>query len=516
MRDLRFSSLNIPGIGWIFVYFGETEYPMPLPVYSADQIRAIDAFTMANEPVSSMDLMERTAAVCLRQLLPYLNPAKKITVCCGSGNNGGDGFVIARLLQDLHLNTEVFLMPFSPLSDDCALNLEKISGVRRIGSAGDFPVLKAGDQVIDALFGVGLNRKPEGLAADLIMHINNSGAAIFCVDMPSGLPADVLPDHNCIIRAKRTVTFQFPKLTFLLPETAAYAGDWEIADIGLIVPDDITSGLYVVQSEDVVPLFPERPRFSHKGTYGHGLLVAGSFGKAGAAILSATAALRSGIGLLTVHTAGKNIPVVQATVPEAMCLPEMIGNTVSTGHVEYGSYTAIGCGPGLGTEKFALSVLEQLADLGLPSVIDADALNLIASYKELLRKFDSPFILTPHPKEFERLFGETENSSERLRRLRQSAQKYACVIVLKDAVTAAAMPDGRVFFNVTGNPGMATGGSGDVLTGILLGLLAQGLSAEQAALAGVYYHGKAGDAAALMFGEYTMKAGDIIRFLRFP
>lgn len=490
---------------------------MSHPVFSAAQIKAIDAATITGEPVSSIHLMERAARACVEAFRPHLSPLlhHHVHVFCGPGNNGGDGLAIARMLREVGYHVFVYLVPFKSLTPEAETNLQLLDYVQTINSAEDFPAIFPTDTVIDALLGIGAAREPEGILKTLIAHINGSGVRVLAVDLPSGLPADGIPEHETIVKADFTATFQFPKLSFFLPETAAYVGRWGVVDIGLsaegILEQDTPTFHLGCQPEQ---LLRPRYRFTHKGTYGHGLLIAGSKGKMGAAILAAKAALRSGAGLLTVHTPASGLSALQVAVPEAMCSIDDYDDHIASFPLKIEAYTAIGMGPGIGKEEDTLFVLRQLLTAHSNVVLDADALNLLAENPALLERLPEQTVLTPHPKEFARLFGETADSVERLQLLRDSAEKYRCTIVLKDAITAIAVPDGTVYFNTNGNPGMATGGSGDVLTGIVLGLLTQGYPAETAAKIAVYFHGKAGDDAAILHGQNGLIAGDLVQQLR--
>lgn len=489
---------------------------MPIKILSAQQIRLVDAATIRNEPVSSLDLMERAAQNCLEAFLPYLYLGQPIHVFCGSGNNGGDGFVIARLLKIMEFDVFTWFVTFSEPTPECAANKARATGVVELVTAADFPDLTAGLTVIDALLGTGTSRAPEGVLKALIEHINASSAQVLSVDIPSGLPADFIPEWETAIAAGFTATFHQPKLTFFLKETAVFAGNWRCIDIGLDQKalDQQNTRYFQLDDAFVTSLVIPRQRFSHKGTYGHGLLIAGSKGKMGAAVLSSKAALRSGIGLLSAHIPAIGLNVLQTAVPEAMCFPDPNEERVSRLFADWEAYSAVGIGPGLGTHDDSLHVLSDVIAHHSTVVIDADALNVLAAHPQLLENLPEHTVLTPHPKEFERLAGNSVSTGDRLDRLVHFAQAYRCTVILKDAISAVATKDGKVYFNTTGNPGMATGGSGDVLTGIVLGLLAQGYSPEHAAMIAVYFHGKAGDAVAAERGQAALIAGDLVESLR--
>ncbi len=486
-----------------------------MKILSAEQIREVDRLTIANEPISSLDLMERASRTFTEALLPYPDQAETIHIICGSGNNGGDGLAIARMLREKGFSVDVYFIVLGKQTDDCTANLQRSGAVKTVHSIADFPELNAANVVIDAMLGAGASRAPSGLVESMISHINKSPATVFAVDLPSGLPVDTVPRWECV-QADYTFTFQMPKLTFFLKETAAFAGNWSVLDIGLDnkAIEKQETRYHYIDPVAVNQLVRLRERFSHKGTYGHGLLIAGSKGKTGAAVLSARAALRSGIGLLTVHVPESSYTILQTAVPEAMCLTDTNTDFITHLTTDLTVYNAIGIGPGIGTEPETLAGLQQVLTVYQKTVIDADALNLLAANKHLLNELPETCILTPHVKEFERLAGKSTTMSERLELLSRFAVENRCVVVLKDAITAIADINGAIWFNATGDPGMATGGSGDVLTGILLGLLAQGYSAIDAAKIGVYFHGKAGDESAQDRGEAAVIASDLIDHLR--
>ncbi|HSV88325.1 MAG TPA: NAD(P)H-hydrate dehydratase [Bacteroidales bacterium] len=491
-----------------------------MKIPDADQIRAIDVYTIDYEPISSIDLMERAASKCFSRIKKQIRQKQKVVVFCGPGNNGGDGLAIARMLAGTGHNVEAYLMPHSEQhSAEYLVNLKRLKKIRNakivnLQEQENLPEIPGDALVVDALFGTGLNRPLEGFPSTLVQQINKSGAKIISIDIPSGLFIDDNRGNNykSIIKASQTLTFQFPKLAFLLPENENYVGQWEILDIGLH-NDAIKSTNtkhHLTEANDIRSFYRPRSKFSHKGNYGHALLLAGSEGKAGAAILASGAALRSGLGLLTVHLPANLLPILQAALPEAMCRadsdPQKITNT---GDLE--SFNAIGFGPGTGTDTRTCNALKLLIqNSGIPLVIDADGINILAQNPTWFAFLPKGTILTPHPKEFERIAGKSTDGFQRLELGRAFAFKYSVYLILKGAHTAIICPDGHIFFNSTGNPGMATGGSGDVLTGIILGWLAQGYSPFQAALMGVYLHGMSGDLAAARLGKEGMLAGDII------
>ncbi len=487
-------------------------------VLTSDQQRKADGYTILNEPISSIDLMERASVEFVKSIIPYIHGKQTIHVFCGTGNNGGDGLAVARLLREKGCATHIYLIRYSKdLSADCRMNLAKLSDVKEITDAKEIPAIHSDHVIIDAIFGTGLSRPIEGLAADVINVMNNSMARTLSIDIPSGLPCDDVPfEKGAVVRAHFTATFERPKLAFFLPESASFIHEWKVISIGLnqeFIKSLPCKNYYISEHLFHCKIKP-RLRFSHKGTYGHGLLIAGSLGKMGAAILSAKGALRSGIGKITVHVPKSGNDIIQISVPEAMCTLDENLDKITTLPL-LTDYNAIGIGPGLGQGEHTFNLLSSLfKKINVPLVLDADALNTIASHPELLVHLPPNSILTPHPKEFERMAGPSKNSIERLRLLKEFSSKYAVITILKDAITVVCFPDGRLYFNITGNPGMATGGSGDVLTGIILGLLSQEYSIEDSALIAVYFHGLAGDTATKHFGEKGVIASDIIDFIR--
>ena len=465
--------------------------------------------------------MERAAQACTAWLVQHY-PAQKICkIFCGKGNNGGDGLAIARQLHQKGFQTFVYILEFGKLgSADFQTNLQQLHGlpitVQFIQSLDHFPDLENDDFIIDALYGSGLHNPLDGLSAALVQHLNNSGASVISIDVPSGLFMDVSSIGNVIIKAHYTLTFEVYKLALLMAENAPYIGEVQVLPIGLhpTYAESESSPYQLTTLKGILNIFKKRSKFAHKGTYGHALLMGGSLGKTGAIVLSAKAALRSGVGLLTVYVPQSSYTILQISVPEAMTLLDVANNYITGVPPDLQKYKAIGVGPGLGTEaetKHTIRTLLQNVSGGL--VLDADALNCLAQEKDLLEELPPLTILTPHPKEAERLFGACQNDFERMEQAQHFAKKLNCIIVLKGHHTFIALPNGQGFFNSTGNAGMAKGGSGDVLTGILTSLLAQGYTPEDAAILGVYLHGFAGDLAAAALSAEAMLPSDLIKFL---
>ncbi|AHJ95889.1 bifunctional ADP-dependent NAD(P)H-hydrate dehydratase/NAD(P)H-hydrate epimerase [Hymenobacter swuensis] len=493
-----------------------------MKLLSPAQTRALDQATSKAQGITSLELMERAATTLLDWLLTTLQPTytTPIHLFCGPGNNGGDGLALARLLHEAGYVAHVWLLPAERYSADFTANRHQLpDGIscQELDTAR-LPDLPAGAVVVDALFGAGLNRPLTGLAAAVVAYLNAAAAFTVAVDIPSGLFADAAQEpDSAVVQAQYTVSFELPKLAFLLPQNAGFVGEWHILPIGLepVVIHKTAVDNYYVDAAFLQGRLPARPKFSHKGTFGHALLLAGSRGKVGAAVLAASACLRGGVGLLTVRVPEVGYFILQTTVPEAMCLTDPAPDFL-TELPDLQPYAAVGMGPGLGQAEASREVLRQLLHKAkVPLVLDADALNLLGANRDLLDLLPPDTLLTPHPKEFERLTGEpARDDYHRLEQLRAFTRQRRCYCVLKGAYTVLATPDGIIYFNSTGNPGMATGGSGDVLTGLLLALRAdKRLSPLNAALLGLYAHGRAGDLAARETGEAGLVAGDLVRFI---
>jgi hydroxyethylthiazole kinase-like uncharacterized protein yjeF len=493
-----------------------------MKILSASEIRQWDQFTIEHEPVSSINLMERAAAECVHWLMRHYPDAESFVVFCGKGNNGGDGLAIARMLIEKKYTVNIYILEFGHKgTDDFQANLSRLqilssAAIHFIQSAQHYPSFSPGDVIIDSLFGSGLNRSLEDVTAKLVDHMNQSSNDIIAIDIPSGLFVERSSKGNSIVKAKHTISFQCYKPAFLMAENAPFIGEVHILDIGLH-PDfpASASGQYELLDDTTISsIHKPRSRFAHKGSFGHALLLAGSYGKIGAAVLSAKACLRSGAGLLTCHVPKCGYDILQTSVPEAMVLTDFNSSFLTKIEEDLTKYDAIGIGPGIGTASETKMLLREVVDTWRsPVVIDADALNILASQKDLYKLIPAGSILTPHPKEFERLFGESSSDFARVELALQKARELNSIIILKGHHTFIATPDQKGFFNNTGNAGMATGGSGDVLTGILTGLLAQGYSSSETALLAVYLHGMAGDIAAAELSMEAMVAGDIIQNL---
>lgn len=491
-----------------------------MQIFSADQIRAWDEYTIQHEPIASIDLMERAAESCLSWLESSGYLDRSFSIYCGKGNNGGDGLALARLLSARDCAVTVYILEFGHIgTEDFQANLARLHAtpveVRFIQGEENFHPVPPGDILIDALLGSGLNRKLEGVTAGLVEHLNRSGNEIISIDIPSGLYVSRSSKGNTVVRATHTLSFQIYKPAFLVPENEEWIGEVHILDIGLHPGylERVGSETELLDPAIIGDIYKPRKQFAHKGNFGHALLIAGGFGKIGAAVLAGRSCLKAGAGLLTIRVPGCGYGIVQTALPEAMALTdpdEKIHTRLPAEGKGLDKFSVIGVGPGLGTDERTVAFLRDLLQqYRKPMVVDADALNILGAHPDLMPLLPPYSILTPHPKEFERLFGPSPDDYARLEKAREMARAHQCIIVLKGHYTFIAMPGGKGYFNPTGNAGMAKGGSGDVLTGILTALLGPAYSPGEAALLGVYLHGLAGDLAALEYSQESMLPSDL-------
>jgi len=489
-----------------------------MKILKADQIRSWDQYTIGHEPIASIDLMERAATKCFEWLDDngwFVHP---FAIFCGKGNNGGDGLAIARMLAERGCKASVYILEFGHKgTDDFQTNLARLHqypsvDIHFIQEESNFHTLSQETVIIDALFGSGLTRPLEGFTANLVEHLNNSGCTVIAIDVPSGMSVDQSSKGNKMVKSNYTLGFQCYKLAFLVAENAAFIGDVVILDIGLL-SDFLTSleaDLELIDKPIIRLIYKPRNRFAHKGNFGHAMIIAGSYGKIGAAVLAAKACLRSGVGLLTCFVPKCGYEVLQTAVPEAMVMTDANSSIITKIDDDVLKYDSIGIGPGLGTASETRAAVKELISIyKKPMVMDADALNGLSMEKNL-PSLPPGSVLTPHPKEFERLFGECKDDFERIEKALNNAKLINCTIVLKGHHTFIACPNGKGYFNNTGNAGMATAGSGDVLTGVITSLLAQEYSSEEASILAVYLHGLAGDIAAKESSKEALIAGDII------
>lgn len=487
-----------------------------MKVLLSSQTREADAYTIQHGPIASIDLMERASIAFVNCFVDQYANNKKVIVLAGPGNNGGDGLAIARLLTEKGWDVEAFTVGSGlKTTEDFKTNLArwlKIKPIHDIRVSGDIPLVSPDMIVIDALFGSGLTRPVEGLFAEVIQAVNLARAVVVAVDIASGLFSDQRTDGSAVMRVDSVISFQVPKLAFFMRENFLYVGNWFVVDIGLDERfiDSLKTPYHTIEKTWISGILPVRNKFSHKGDFGKAMIIAGSRGKMGAAVLCSRACLRTGVGLLTVHVPGCGYSIIQTAVPEAMATVDPSDRSFSE-CPDLADYDTVGIGPGLGTDKQTVAAFRRaLEQIEYPVAIDADGLNILAFEPGLLDIVPENSILTPHPKEFERLAGSAGNDFERIEKQRRFAMDHHVVIVLKGAYTSVAAPDGSVYFNTTGNPGMATAGSGDALTGMITALLGQTKDPLATAVAAVYLHGLAGDNAVIAHGEESLVASDII------
>jgi ADP-dependent NAD(P)H-hydrate dehydratase / NAD(P)H-hydrate epimerase len=486
-----------------------------MKILTANQVREADLYTIQHTPVSSVDLMERAAGKCVEWLLQNIK-RQRVTIVCGPGNNGGDGLAISRLLISAGFEVKTLLLnPSNRLSTDCAEQLTRLQNTKNhnlttvINNDQSIDFTDA-DLVIDAIFGTGFKLPVSPFYAEIIRQINLFGRPVVSIDLPSGISSDEISliTGNEIIKATKTLTFQVLKKALLLPENAPFIGSVEVLDIDLHPDymDKVEAAWETIEPEMLAHIYVPKREFSHKGNYGHSLLITGSHGKMGASVLMAKGYLKGGGGLLTSMVPDKEIVILQTTVPESMVV-----SMQTASDLDWSKFQVIGIGPGLSTTTEMSNLLELVMTKHTGKmVLDADALNLLAQKPELLTKLPENTILTPHPGEFRRLVGEWQNDFHKMELLQQFSTKHKLVVILKGKNTAIATPTGKIWFNTTGNAGMAKGGSGDILTGLITSLLASGYESLQAAKLGVWLHGLAGDLAAESLTQEAMNASDII------
>ncbi|MCF0202810.1 MAG: NAD(P)H-hydrate dehydratase [Bacteroidaceae bacterium] len=497
-----------------------------MKLFTSQQIRELDTYTIEHEPIRPIDLMERAAKAMIQVITGRWSNATPVYVFAGPGNNGGDALAVARMLAERKYTVSVYLFNIKKaLSESCAINRDRLKELntgnltfQEIIDEFTPPNLNEGSLVIDGLFGAGINRPLGGGFAALVKLINQSQAEVASIDVPSGLMAEDNTNNipTNIVCANLTLSLHQPKLAFFFPEYQKYIGTVQVIDIQLSAEGmrKIPAQYQTLDAYDIHNIMKKRDPFAHKGSMGNALLAAGSYGMAGAAILAAKACLRSGVGKLTVRSPRKNNDILQISVPEAI-LSLDASEMNFTEAIDTTPFNALGIGPGLGTkEPTAIAVISQIRRSQIPCVIDADAINVIGSHKAWMQQLPSGLILTPHPKEFDRLSDKpSKESYERLVKAQDMAEKLKAYILLKGHHSMLCTPDRQIYVNTTGNAGMATGGSGDVLLGIITAFLARGYERLHAALLGMYIHGLAGDMAAQEKGMESLIASDIIDFL---
>ncbi len=492
-------------------------------ILNREQIQQTDAYTIVHEPIPSIELMERAARVCVVEILKRCEESVDFYIFCGMGNNGGDGLAIARLLANRGLSVKAIVIRYTRnFSVDCLENYNKLKSLGNyiidVESESDFHKLKLSSKTvaIDALFGIGLNKLISGIAGSSVNYINQHFSKIISIDCPSGLFIDGgNTKDDLIVRSSLTLTFQFPKLAFMFSENKNYVPSFKIVDIGLIKDaiDVQTLNHFYIQKENIKSLLTKRDKFSHKGNFGHALLVAGSKSMPGAALLASSAALKSGAGKVSVHGVPSVLNLVVQHSPEIM-LSYAEDKDVVNDLPSLDKYNAVCMGPGIGnTEETANTLKKLLHYVKCSLLLDADALNILAENKTWIEFLPPNTILTPHPTEFDRLTQKHNTDFERLRTAKRFVDKHNCILILKGAHTAICLPGGKVYFNSSGNPGLAKAGSGDVLGGIITGLLARGYGQVHASVIGVYVHGYAADLLAKKCSQESICASDLINKL---
>lgn len=460
--------------------------------------------------------MDRASAAVVGWLLDHFPEETDFIVFCGPGNNGGDGLSVARQLLEKGFKVRIFVLTSDRYSEDHRLQSERLQAknipVTILESGEGFGEIHPDAVILDALFGTGLTRAVKGLPAVLIQWINSLPNTVISIDMPSGLPADGLPQNEVVVCAGYTLSFQCPKVAFLASENEVFTGKWFLLDIGLHPGyTALESSVYTFVNKRFVQniLPPPRAVHAHKGQFGHACILGGSETMAGAPLLSAGACLRSGVGLLTLGLPETATLAANIRHPEVMCAPKSEWML----HAFYEKKTAVAAGMGWVPDAFHGHLLKWLiSNVQAPLVLDATALQMLADHKEhlLTRPPGSITVLTPHIGEFRRLAGATTDTFDRIEKAREMAAAYQVYIVLKGAFTQIITPGGLVYCNGTGNPGMAKGGSGDALAGLLAGLLAQTVNPIESLITGVYLHGLAGDIAANQYSQPGMNITDLI------
>lgn len=485
-----------------------------MKIFTGDQISQADRYTIEHEPIRSINLMERAAEVISQWICNNIPQETPLVFFIGKGGNGGDGLAVARILYNVGFDCTVCLIADKTvMSEDCRYNLGRLPRGLSVKILDDL-VIAENTVIIDALLGSGLKGTVKEPVKGAIESINALGCRVISIDLPSGMFTEGSSAENVVVHAETTLAIQFPKLSMLLPDSGEAAGRVVVLNIGL--SEDylyqMPSAYYYVDADLAAKIVKPRAKFAHKGTYGHALLICGSEGMTGAAVLATGAALRSGCGIVTTHVPVNERSVIHTTNPSAIvdCDPERVFSQLPA-NIE--PYSAIGVGCGIGGAQVTVSALEELLNLGKQLVIDADAINIIAANPKMIPMLPAGSVLTPHIGELRRMIGEWSDDTLRNEKVAAFAKRTSCIVVVKGAHTMICLPDGRCYFNSTGSSAMAKGGSGDVLAGYITGLIARGYTAEEAAILGVYVHGAAGDKAAEYFGAEGMNSGDIIDFL---
>lgn len=485
-----------------------------MKILTGSQIKEADKYTIENEPITSINLMERASTVIAEWIFNNIDKQAPLLFLIGKGNNGGDGLAIARILYHAGYNCS-FVLPFDKelLTDECYRNLERLpTGIEK----KDIENITPNTIIIDALLGTGIKGDVKDPISPIIEKVNSLPNKVISIDLPSGMKSEFGNKNQKIVKADTTLTLEFPKLAMLLPEAGEHCGNIEILPIGLSKDfiNKTSSSYHYITNQFIKGITLKREKFAHKGTYGHALLICGSKEMIGAAILATGAALRSGCGLVTIHIPEEERLAIQVSSPSAILSLDK-ASYFSTLPSNLSKYTSVGIGCGLGQNQETAGAFKQLLNsIYKPIVIDADALNILSDNYNLRQHIPAGSILTPHPGELKRLIGEWQNEEEKIEHVRKLASNLKSIIVVKGSHSMICLPDGDCYFNSTGNSGMAKGGSGDVLTGLITGLIARGYSSAHAAILGVYLHGAAGDSASEKHGLERMNSYDIINYIQ--
>lgn len=493
-----------------------------MKIFSKEQIYKGDQLTAKKQHITSTELMERAGTQIFNWLHQRLEGAQvPIRIFCGIGNNGGDGLVLARQLINYGYNVHTYVVNCSDKrTQDFLINYERIKQIRKewptmLHCKADFPSIGADDIIVDAVFGIGLNRPADEWVQRLFQHFRTSKAFVLSIDLPSGLYPDKVPeDENGVVWADYTLSFQSPKLVFFLPDTAKYTRQWEVLDIGIDMAflQNTETEVELMGKKEMLTIYKRRDKFSNKGTYGHGLIIGGSYGKIGAVQLSGRGALAAGAGLVTTFVPKCGYIPLQSGFPEAMVITDADEEKLTNINFKI-KPTAVGIGMGMGGAEESHKAFQKFLKSNTSAlVIDADALNILSKHKEDLQLLKPQTVLTPHPKELERLIGKWKNDFDKLKKAKKFSKTHNCVLVIKGAHTIT-LYENKLYINTTGNPGLSTGGTGDVLTGIITGLLCQGYEPLEASIFGVYLHGKSADIAVEDHGYESITASHIVNYL---
>ncbi len=495
-----------------------------MKIFSADQIKQADAFTIKNEPIAAIDLMARAVNAFYSAVEIELKKHITIHIFCGLGDNGGDGLMLAeKIAQNSFQETKVYTIKCANRSESNSFLIKRLKENPKVElfEFEDKNVIEninlSSGIIVDALFGIGLSRPVDGLFASLIDKINDTQLRVISIDLPSGMQADTPPNsENKVVKADLTISFQFPKFSFFFPESYLYTGEVKVVPIALhqdFIQNEPTH-FHTIDFELVSSIFRKRNPVSHKGNHGRALVIAGSTGRVGAAVLCVKACVKSGAGLSFAFVPKGANTILQSSLPEAMTILSENYDFVDKSLSDFQQFDAIGIGCGIGTEPLPTLCFQNLLEnYNKPIVVDADALNIISENNFFLTQLPLLSIITPHPAEFDRLTHKHQNHFERFKTALTFSEEYNLIVVLKNAYTFVILPEGKVYIQPELNAGLAKGGSGDMLTGIITSLLAQGYSSENAAVLGVYLHAQAAKKALTFSSPEALTPSEVIEQL---